>query len=96
MWTIADIPPQIGKLALVTGANSGIGWHTALELARAGSEVILTARTEANGKQAIARLKAELPLAKVRYRNSRPRQSPLRSRLRRTHQLRIQTRSLNQ
>jgi NAD(P)-dependent dehydrogenase (short-subunit alcohol dehydrogenase family) len=40
-WTIADIPSQEGKLAVVTGANSGIGWHTALELARAGGEVIL-------------------------------------------------------
>jgi NAD(P)-dependent dehydrogenase (short-subunit alcohol dehydrogenase family) len=44
-WTIADIPPQTGKIAVVTGANSGIGWHTALELARAGAEVILAART---------------------------------------------------
>ena len=44
-WTTADIPSQKGKLAVVTGANSGIGWHTALELARADGEVILTART---------------------------------------------------
>jgi NADP-dependent 3-hydroxy acid dehydrogenase YdfG len=34
-WTVADIPSQRGKLAVVTGANSGIGWNTALELARA-------------------------------------------------------------
>ena len=46
-WTIAHIAPQTGKIAVVTGANSGIGWHTALELARAGGEVILAARTEA-------------------------------------------------
>ena len=37
-WTAADIPSQQAKLAIVTGANSGIGWHTALELARAGAE----------------------------------------------------------
>lgn len=47
-WTVADIPSQAGKLAVVTGANSGIGWHTALELARAGGEVILAARTESS------------------------------------------------
>ena len=65
-WTVADIPPQKGKVAVVTGANSGIGWHTALELARAGSDVILTARTDAKGQEAINRIRRELPRAKVR------------------------------
>lgn len=65
-WTIADIPPQHGKVAVVTGANSGIGWHTALELARAGAEVILTARSEAKGRDAVERIRRELPHAKVR------------------------------
>jgi NAD(P)-dependent dehydrogenase (short-subunit alcohol dehydrogenase family) len=44
-WSTADIPSQEGRVAVVTGANSGIGWHTALELARAGGEVILTVRS---------------------------------------------------
>ena len=65
-WTIADIPPQYGKLALVTGANSGIGWHTALELARAGCEVILAARSQEKGREAVSRIRRELPQAKVR------------------------------
>jgi len=65
-WTTADIPSQKGKLAIVTGANSGIGWHTALELARAGSEVILTARIGAKGKEAVQRIRKQLPQAKVR------------------------------
>ena len=65
-WTIADIPPQNGKLALVTGANSGIGWHTALELARAGCEVILTARSESKGHDAVERIRRQLPQAKLR------------------------------
>jgi NAD(P)-dependent dehydrogenase (short-subunit alcohol dehydrogenase family) len=47
-WAVTDIPPQTGKLAVVTGANGGIGWHKVLELARAGSEVILAARSEAS------------------------------------------------
>src|SRR5450755_3596030 len=65
-WTAADLPSQQGKLAVVTGANSGIGWHTALELARAGCEVILAVRTEAKGLDAVKRIERELPQAKVR------------------------------
>jgi NAD(P)-dependent dehydrogenase (short-subunit alcohol dehydrogenase family) len=66
-WTIADIPPQRGQLTVVTGANSGIGWHTALELARAGAEVILTARTSAKGQDAVERIQRQLPEASVRF-----------------------------
>jgi NAD(P)-dependent dehydrogenase (short-subunit alcohol dehydrogenase family) len=66
-WTLADIPSQNNKLAVVTGANSGIGWHTALELLRAGSEVILTTRTEAKGRDAIERIRHQLPQAKARF-----------------------------
>ena len=65
-WTIADIPSQNGKLAVVTGANSGIGLYTALELARAGSEVILTARSVAKGRAAVDHIRQQLPTAKVR------------------------------
>ncbi|MFZ0661337.1 MAG: oxidoreductase [Acidobacteriaceae bacterium] len=64
-WTLANIPSQQGKLAVVTGANSGIGWHIALELARAGAEVILTTRTEAKGREAVERIRRQLPEAKV-------------------------------
>ncbi len=66
-WTTSDIPSQIGKLAVVTGANSGIGWYTALELARAGAEVILTARTHTKGRDAVERIQRELPHAKARF-----------------------------
>src|SRR5712675_194761 len=65
-WTTADIPSLQGKVAVVTGANSGIGWHTALELARAGSEVILASRTEAKGRDAVDRIRQQVPQAKVR------------------------------
>jgi NAD(P)-dependent dehydrogenase (short-subunit alcohol dehydrogenase family) len=51
-WQTTDIPSQAGKLAVVTGANSGIGYYTALELARAGAEVILGCRDAAKGEQA--------------------------------------------
>ena len=66
-WTTADIPPQTGKLAIVTGANSGIGWYTALELARAGAEVILTARSKEKGQDAVDRIHRQLPGANVRW-----------------------------
>lgn len=60
-WTMKEIPWLAGELAVVTGANSGIGWHTALELARAGSEVVLTARTEAKGREAVHRIWQQIP-----------------------------------
>jgi NAD(P)-dependent dehydrogenase (short-subunit alcohol dehydrogenase family) len=66
-WTTNQIPQQTGKLALVTGANSGIGWYTALELARAGAEVILTARTDGKGRDAVNRIRQQIPGARVRF-----------------------------
>ena len=51
-WTVKDIPPQTGRLAVVTGANSGIGYETALALANAGARVIVAARNEAKGREA--------------------------------------------
>jgi NAD(P)-dependent dehydrogenase (short-subunit alcohol dehydrogenase family) len=40
-WTTSGIPPQTGRRAPITGANSGIGFHTALELARKGAEIVI-------------------------------------------------------
>ena len=45
-FTISDIPSQIGKRAVVTGANSGLGYETVLALANAGADVILAARSD--------------------------------------------------
>ncbi len=64
-WTTKDIPSQQGRRVLITGANSGIGWEAALELARRGAEVILPARTEAKADDAIARIRAQVPGAKL-------------------------------
>ena len=65
-WTAENIPSLDGTLAVVTGANSGIGFYTSLELARAGAEVVLAARSAVKGKEAVDRIKSELPNAKVR------------------------------
>jgi NAD(P)-dependent dehydrogenase (short-subunit alcohol dehydrogenase family) len=58
-WTVAQIHSQAGRRALVTGANSGIGYYTALELARSGAHVLLACRDRAKGEAALGRLRAE-------------------------------------
>lgn len=64
-WTAADIPDLTGRRAIVTGANSGIGYHTALELARHGADVVLACRSAERGGAALGRIRAELPQASV-------------------------------
>ena len=64
-WTTAQIPPQQGKLAYITGANSGIGYHAALELARSGAAVILACRDQAKAEAARKRILAEVPAAQL-------------------------------
>jgi NAD(P)-dependent dehydrogenase (short-subunit alcohol dehydrogenase family) len=64
-WTPAEIPDQAGKTALITGANSGVGYHTTLELARRGAHVTLACRSQARGEDALQRIRSELPLAEV-------------------------------
>lgn len=64
-WTAAQIPPQNGKLACVTGANSGIGYHAALQLARAGAAVILACRDSAKADAARNRILAAVPTAQL-------------------------------
>ncbi|KAK1934568.1 Retinol dehydrogenase 12 [Phytophthora citrophthora] len=51
-WDASHITSQKGKLVVITGANSGIGYEASLELARKGADVVLACRSEARGKQA--------------------------------------------
>jgi NAD(P)-dependent dehydrogenase (short-subunit alcohol dehydrogenase family) len=66
-WTRNDIPSQVGKLAIVTGATGGLGFETALALADAGATVILAGRNETKGKEAMEKLLGVVPTAKISF-----------------------------
>ncbi len=52
LWSTDDIPLQAGRIAVVTGANSGLGYHTARALALKGSRVIMACRSLEKGEVA--------------------------------------------
>ncbi|RLN97587.1 hypothetical protein BBJ28_00023238, partial [Nothophytophthora sp. Chile5] len=56
-WDAVQIPSQKGKVAIITGANSGVGFVTALKLARKGAHVVLACRNEVKGREAEASLR---------------------------------------
>jgi NAD(P)-dependent dehydrogenase (short-subunit alcohol dehydrogenase family) len=64
-WTAADIPDQRGRVAVVTGANSGLGLATARELARAGARVVLATRSTQKGEDAASRIASTVPGAEL-------------------------------
>ena len=66
-WTTQDMPDQTGRFAVVTGANTGLGYETALALAGKGAEVVVAARNDSKGAAAAARILAAHPGAKVRF-----------------------------
>ncbi len=60
-WTAEQIPSQQGKTVLITGANSGIGYQAAVQLARHGAHVLLGVRNVSKGEAALAKLKQQAP-----------------------------------
>jgi NAD(P)-dependent dehydrogenase (short-subunit alcohol dehydrogenase family) len=62
-WTEAHMPDQRGRTALITGANSGLGFHAAIGLAHKGATVVLACRDTGKAEDAAARISALAPEA---------------------------------
>lgn len=62
-WTAQNIPDQSGRIAVITGANSGLGYESALALARKNAHVIMTARSASKGEAAKADILKLVPNA---------------------------------
>src|SRR6266581_1347980 len=65
--TRGEVPSQVGKTIVVTGATGGLGFEMALALARAGADVILTGRDDGKGQSAIEKIDRQLTGARVSY-----------------------------
>lgn len=60
-WTTKEIPDQTGKVALVTGGTSGLGFETALALAGAGATVVITSRNVGKALTALDSIRLKVP-----------------------------------
>ncbi|MGZ8746763.1 MAG: SDR family NAD(P)-dependent oxidoreductase [Mycobacterium sp.] len=67
-WTAADVPDQTGRVAIITGSNTGIGFGAAAVLAAKGAHTVLAVRNLDKGNDAVARIKAASPNATVTLR----------------------------
>jgi len=66
-WNMNSVPSQEGKTAIVTGANTGLGYETALALAGKGAKVILASRSPHKAEIAISSIRMKYPQAKVQF-----------------------------
>src|SRR5690242_4845134 len=66
-WTANDMPDQTGRVAIVTGANVGLGYESALALARKGAQVIVASRNPEKGQKAVSSIKEQVPGAKIEF-----------------------------
>ncbi|WP_343575903.1 SDR family NAD(P)-dependent oxidoreductase [Mycobacterium sp.] len=64
-WTTADIPDQTGRVAVITGSNTGLGFETAAALAAKGAHVVLAVRNLDKGKDAAHEIRKSSPDADV-------------------------------
>src|SRR5690606_6637506 len=63
----ADMPPQKGRIFLVTGGTSGMGFEDAKALVAAGAQVVIAARNPERGQESIDQIKLEFPKAQVQF-----------------------------
>ncbi|KPN17558.1 short-chain dehydrogenase [Xanthomonas sp. Mitacek01] len=66
-WTPADMPSQAGRIFVVTGGTSGMGFEDAKALAAAGAQVVIAARNPERGRTSIEQIRADTPDADVRF-----------------------------
>lgn len=66
-WNRNNIPAQKDRSVVITGATGGLGLETAIALAAAGANVVLTGRNRSKGEAALERIRAETPDAKASY-----------------------------
>ena len=71
-WTTADIPDQTGRTAVITGANTGLGYETAAALAAKGAHVVLAVRNLDKGKAAADLIAQAHPRRRRRRAGTRP------------------------
>ena len=65
VWSEADIPDQTGRVAVVTGANSGLGLETARQLAAHGATVVLACRSPERSAAAVEDIRSTVPDARL-------------------------------
>ncbi|MGW8317485.1 MAG: oxidoreductase [Bacteroidales bacterium] len=66
-WDAAQVPDLTGKVVIVTGGNTGIGFQAASQMAGKGAETILACRNETKARSALRHIKRKMPEAKVLY-----------------------------
>ncbi|MDX1348813.1 MAG: oxidoreductase [Putridiphycobacter sp.] len=66
-FNLAAIPSQNGRVAIITGANTGLGFETALAFAQKNIEVVMACRNESKATQAMARIEKKVPTAKLSF-----------------------------
>ncbi len=66
-WTLDHMPDQTGRIAIVTGANTGIGFETAAALAAANATVVLACRNQKKAEDAVERIRQRTPGAALEF-----------------------------